>query len=505
MRQSEFGAFLLSVVTMIVLIPAGARAQAQPAPSTCGAGYVWRQVDPADHVCVTPAQRNQAANENAATGLKKPDGTCIAGYVWRLADLADHVCVTPAQRSQAAEQNAAAASHTLSSASTVAPLVRLPGVPERPMTVHIAANQPFAAISDKAALRLRPAGLDPNAPNFGALLRARLAAVQRIVPIKRMRPLDAFRARYASRIPALLKYGLPGAAGAAPNRNLPQLGHGLSNGGSLQTLQDLGMFDLLSPLTNVTENSVDTITIPGMYLWWLGSSNTTLPAIYDLSATATIDVPACNYSVKLGANFVAGNTVANVTSGYVATILLNNDSSVLLALGATPRSGSIAFQMPAAVPLTSTKYTFAVMASPTDYQVGIGNAPPFISGTNALGLVPSNSTFGQASVTRFNGGSSDMTGDDILGQGIALGAGYTGSATVVSATSVADVNGNSPPDNGYRGASVTIQPQSGRLQTQVHWHISPGDSLQYVVDWTLTGAAGQRAVSTMPLGGPCDS
>jgi hypothetical protein len=453
---------------------------------------------------VTPAQRNQAANENAVTDLKKPDGTCIAGYVWRVADLADHVCVTPAQRSQAAAQNAAAASHTLSSASTVAPLVRLPSVPERPMTVHIAAAQPFAAISDKAALRLRAVGLDPNAPNFGALLRARLAAVQRIVPIKQMRPLDAFRARYASRIPALLKYGLPGTAGAAPNRNLPQLGHGLSNGGSLPNLQDLGMFDLISPLTTGTGTitSVDTITIPGMDLWWLGPSNTTLPAIYDNSATATIDVPACNYSGKLGASFFQQQYP--FASGSFSNIWPTN-LSVLPALGATPRSGSITFQMAGAVPLTSTKYTFAMMASPTDYQVGIGNAPPFISGTNALGLLPSNSTFGQASVTRFNGGSSDMTGDDNLGQGIALGAGYTGSATVVSATSVADVNGNSPPDNGYRGASVTIQPQSGRLQTQVHWHISPGDSLQYVVDWTLTGAAGQRAVSTMPLGGPCDS
>jgi hypothetical protein len=41
----------------------------------------------------------------------------VQGYVWRQVDATDHVCVTPAQRSEAAAENAVAGSHPLASAA----------------------------------------------------------------------------------------------------------------------------------------------------------------------------------------------------------------------------------------------------------------------------------------------------------------------------------------------------------------------------------------------------
>jgi len=98
-----------------------------------------------------------------------------------------------------------------------------------------------------------------------------------------------------------------------------------------------------------------------------------------------------------------------------------------------------------------------------------------------------------------------MQGEDILGSGIQLGAGYVAKAEIIASHSVADLGGDASPDNTYRGASVSVQPQANRLQTTVKWHIGPGDSLQYQVRWTLTGPYGQRALMTMPKQGICDS
>jgi hypothetical protein len=125
--RQRFATLVLSIATSAI-VSVSARAQTpslkiasnQAAPNTCAAGYVWRRGDGADYVCVTPAQRDQIAIENAVTGVKNADGTCVAGYVWRQVDATDHVCVTPAQRREAAAQNAAATSHRLSSAAPVA-------------------------------------------------------------------------------------------------------------------------------------------------------------------------------------------------------------------------------------------------------------------------------------------------------------------------------------------------------------------------------------------------
>jgi hypothetical protein len=83
----------------------------------CLIGYVWRQAYSGDYVCVTPANRSQAAADDAAADSRIQQGggaygpyTCIQGYVWRQVVPDDYTCVTPAVRSQAAYDNSQAAS-----------------------------------------------------------------------------------------------------------------------------------------------------------------------------------------------------------------------------------------------------------------------------------------------------------------------------------------------------------------------------------------------------------
>jgi hypothetical protein len=82
-------------------------------PDTCKSGFVWREAVPDDHVCVPPASRDAAAQQNhEAAGHRLPNGgpfgpdTCAQGFVWRDAFPGDHVCVTSAARQQVANDNA---------------------------------------------------------------------------------------------------------------------------------------------------------------------------------------------------------------------------------------------------------------------------------------------------------------------------------------------------------------------------------------------------------------
>ena len=96
-----------------------------PNSDTCIQGYVWRQATPDDHVCVTAAIRAQTQNENAqAYGNANPvygvygPNTCSDPYVWRIADDLDYVCVTPATRAQTLADNAAAGSRHVKGSDT---------------------------------------------------------------------------------------------------------------------------------------------------------------------------------------------------------------------------------------------------------------------------------------------------------------------------------------------------------------------------------------------------
>lgn len=91
-------------------------------PKQCLPGYVWRVAKADDLVCVTPEERDRAAEDNAhaaervdpecAAGTKTCQygpSQCLPGYVWRDAWDGDAVCVTPDRRDQAHSDNAAAA------------------------------------------------------------------------------------------------------------------------------------------------------------------------------------------------------------------------------------------------------------------------------------------------------------------------------------------------------------------------------------------------------------
>ncbi len=90
----------------------------------CQDTFVWREAVPGDRVCVTPdvraavradnsvahQRRLHAPRPNAAClagGPCRPDFRipCIAGFVWREAVPSDYVCVTPAVRTQAKDDN----------------------------------------------------------------------------------------------------------------------------------------------------------------------------------------------------------------------------------------------------------------------------------------------------------------------------------------------------------------------------------------------------------------
>lgn len=105
----------LSLAT--VAVPQKASAGGVYGPDTCRQGYVWREANADDHVCVKPSVRAQTARDNQQARYRvTPNGgaygpnTCRQGYVWREAYAGDVVCVTPETRAQAAYDNQRASS-----------------------------------------------------------------------------------------------------------------------------------------------------------------------------------------------------------------------------------------------------------------------------------------------------------------------------------------------------------------------------------------------------------
>lgn len=115
-------------VDNVCVTPAQAQAAAQqnaeraargtnPSSTQCYAGYVYRLAYPGDHSCVTPQEQQETAQENAqgpansnpAQYVYGPN-TCMSGYVWRSADDSDYVCVTQATQQQVKADNETAPS-----------------------------------------------------------------------------------------------------------------------------------------------------------------------------------------------------------------------------------------------------------------------------------------------------------------------------------------------------------------------------------------------------------
>lgn len=95
-------------------------------PNTCKSGFVWREADNSDYVCVTGATRTAAKNDNLAHPTRvepicktSPSSCgyganqCKVGFVWRDAFPGDQICVLASVRDAAKADNAAAFSRLL--------------------------------------------------------------------------------------------------------------------------------------------------------------------------------------------------------------------------------------------------------------------------------------------------------------------------------------------------------------------------------------------------------
>jgi hypothetical protein len=119
LKMNRFAAALSLVLVAAAFAPASTALADDFAygPDTCRTGYVWREAQPFDRVCVLPSSRTRAAQENlVALSRIDPAGaygpfTCISGYVWREAFPGDAVCVIPSRRAAVARENAEAALH----------------------------------------------------------------------------------------------------------------------------------------------------------------------------------------------------------------------------------------------------------------------------------------------------------------------------------------------------------------------------------------------------------
>jgi len=137
----------------------------------CISGFVWREATPADKVCVTPAVRQQARQDNSqAAARRNPQGgpfgpdTCRQGFVWREALANDRVCVIPQVRDQTRRDNAAADSRRNPSRSVFGPNTCAAGFVWREadhrdfVCVTPAVRQQVRRDNAQAAARRNPAG-----------------------------------------------------------------------------------------------------------------------------------------------------------------------------------------------------------------------------------------------------------------------------------------------------------------------------------------------------------
>lgn len=83
-------------------------------PTACTAGFVWREANSADKVCVKPESRDRVTRENATASTRwvNDSKSCVSGYVWREAFAGDQVCVTPMTRDTVREENRLASQRT---------------------------------------------------------------------------------------------------------------------------------------------------------------------------------------------------------------------------------------------------------------------------------------------------------------------------------------------------------------------------------------------------------
>jgi hypothetical protein len=191
------------------------------------------------------------------------------------------------------------------------------------------------------------------------------------------------------------------------------------------------------------------------------------------------------------------------------------DAALLPGIGAGPRLGRIVLTSDG----STDEYELAFQGNRVLYLLYalVGTEPPFLGmGTIANRTVPgsplnmpldaSQGVFGNPGVERVNYSDQVMEGEDVVGAGVVLGAGWQFSLTKVAAVwSMTDTGDYRIQYSDQRRSAVLVQPPDGRLDMRVKWSIAPGESLGYLVEWNLYGPQGQRPLSIFPTTGPCDS
>jgi hypothetical protein len=400
----------------------------------------------------------------------------------------------------------------------------VPAVSQPPQSPHAVAAIPIQNLSAAAAARLRAAGLNPADAAFSTQLGERLSAAA--APARSitwqlgtspsgdaaLRAAQQAVAQHVQNVSQSLRQALSGAA----MRGRTLQARGLNSAAALAAgipLQTTGL--LTVPLATAVGT---TLSMPNLYaLTFNAPAGMSLPQTLNSLGKVHFSVPACQVQADAAASVWQLRSPAlatytaklplNVLGNAAAFFLLLDDSSDtawMMPLGASPHPGTLTFTYAGYVAQYNLTFTEAQLNSEL-HTLTVGPAPPLLPAANDMGLVAAAFALASPTQTRFNGGATPMQGTDIIGVGVPLGAGYSVTAQVVTAHSVADIGGDSSPDNQYRGAIATIQPGANRFETVIQWHIGPGDSLQYTVQWTFTGPLGQRPLLTMPLRGPCDS
>jgi hypothetical protein len=376
-------------------------------------------------------------------------------------------------------------------------------------------------VSAATQQRLRNAGLDPADPGLAAKLRARLyssgaqfrSAHLSAVRIERKQPQLG-----GSRV--MSSGGRTGGATAlAPRRNgaFTRLARPASSS-KIMKLADItfvGMFDKYG-------KAIQKLDMWSMDAFALVSYPTDAffgyPQDPDFAGTVTFSGACGINATNQNTWLIGGNGVGYANGPYSMNLTAKPDSGGTsymyvevrapgFALGAQPRNMTITIRVASS---TATSTTIPMVALPADATVDltIDSAPPFVT-ANSFGIGSGNGVFASPGNTRLDPGTNptaSTSGDDMVGVGVNLGAGWTvASAKIVAAHSVLDAPNDSTPDDAYRGASVTQAPSAGRLQTGVHWHYGVAESLSYTIEWKLEGPTGQRPLMTMPLTGSCDS
>ncbi|MDD5562480.1 MAG: hypothetical protein PHQ91_02085 [Thermoanaerobaculaceae bacterium] len=385
-------------------------------------------------------------------------------------------------------------------------------------------------VPDLVEKRLQQVGLDPGAPGFAAKLK--LLAAQTGAAYVRTHVLAAKFARIGRVGPGHVMSATGG--GAASASHLAAAGAG-SSAGRVPTLQQAHL--AISPLVHggiigvygdqgkplgpspALSSSAGTVW-PGRYFFLV---HTTQPVPVKGGPMFSLGTTSLSYgcSAQLGilftwagaaddANFIGGSGLNTVSSGPgsynyyvgldVSSLPIGQERPAQLALSFENAStGGTGVEL---VPDTGG-VTIDVTVDHTPELTGL----PYVYPWGETGMGPSSATLADSGTPRVGAGNwqTQTSGDDLVGLGVQLGPGWKVTSTTIRSAVSAAAPSDTSPDNTWRGAEVTTAPQGNDLRTAVHWHYSGIDSLDYTVEWQLTGPAGQRPLLTMQKHGSCDS